>query len=131
MMWWEPDMLHAEIDIRTPEDRHRGACGEPGTPWGTLAVTPDNRRHQISVHAWTPATWERLLAAADTNFRKLGVELSDISEHGTVGGGELVKLTVERDHPGYQGWTRLEALLTPRPADDARWGRLPNCGRPS
>jgi hypothetical protein len=159
-MWWEPDMLHAEIDIRTPEDppllariarrwleaglralavdqvqalldapplttrslsRHRGAYGEPGTPWGTLAVTPDNRRHQISVHAWTPVTWERFLAAAGTNFRELSVELSELSEHGTDGGAELVKLTVRRNHPGYQGWTRLEALLTPRPADDARW----------
>ena len=160
--WSEPDSLHAELDIRTPEDpevlarvarrwiesavgtlaggqvqalrdgpaltsrslaRHQGAFGEPGTPWGSLVVEPDERKRQASLHAWTPQTWEQFLAAAETNSCRMEVELSRLDEHGSPGGGDLVRVAVQRDYAGYQGWTRLIAFRTPRPADDAAWER--------
>lgn len=158
--WSEPDSLHAELDIRTPEDpevlariarewieagvqglagdqvqallaapalttrsmaRHQGAFGDPGTPWGSLVVGPDDRKRQASLHAWTPQTWVQFLAAAETNPRRMEVELSRLDEHGSPGGGDLVRVAVQRDYPGYQGWTRLIAFRTPRPADDTAW----------
>ena len=158
--WSEPDTLHAELDIRTPEDsavladvtrrwieagvrvlagdqvqalldapalptrsltRHQGAFGEPGTPWGSLVVEPDGRGRQASLHAWTPETWEKFLGAADSRPRRMEVELSRLGEHGTPGGGELVRIAVQRDYPGYLGWTRLVTFRTPRAAQDAAW----------
>ncbi len=158
--WSEPDSLHAELDIRTPEEpavladiarrwieagvrtlagdqvqalldapalptrslaRHQGAFGEPGTPWGSLVVAPDARGKQASLHAWTPETWKKFLGAADSWPRRMEVELSRLGEHGTPGGGELVRIAVQRDYAGYQGWTRLFAFRTPRPEDDATW----------
>ena len=158
--WSEPDSLHAELDIRTPENpevlariarewieagvrtlagdqvqallaapalttrslaRHQGAFGEPGMPWGSLVVAPDDRKRQSSLHAWTPETWERFLGAADSWPRRMEVELSRLEEHGSPGGGDLVRVAVQRDYPGYQGWTRLTAFRTPRPGDDTAW----------
>ena len=162
-MRWEPEWLHAELDIRTPEDpavlavlarrwieagvralavdqvqalldappltqrslsRHKGPFGEPGTPWGSLIVAPDDRKRQGSLYAWTPSTWERFLTAAETDPRRMEVELSVLGEFGTPGAGNMVRLAVQRDYPGYQGWTRMVAFLTPRLADDAQWEQV-------
>ena len=156
----DPESLHAEVDVRTPDEpavleqlarswlqagleslatdqtaaldanaplttrslsRHKGAFGEPGTPWGSLVVAPDARSRQASLRAWTPRTWAAFLDAAGALPRRMEVELSRLDEHGAPGDGDRVWLAVQRDNPGYQGWTRLVAHRSPRLTDDAGW----------